>query len=237
MILLLFSGGLDSMLLAERALASGHELGTLFFRYPHPAVPEEYRAVSEWLRRKRNEGREIRHIEITLGLWGSDSMATGIGEPGPRLLPARNQVMISQAINIAASIGAEAVWYGANLDDAADYPDCTPFWVNVLDGLARPWGVKVQAPLLYRTKGQIIAEAREHGIIFDRVAVADGSRAWPDSCCEIPENRRYDPASGAIDCVSCGEHLSVITESLSWSCYEPKDGQPCGTCNSCKANQ
>ena len=189
MIVLLFSGGLDSMLLAERALAAGHELVTIFFRYPHPAVPEEYRAVSEWLRLKRHEGVEVRHIEITLGLWGSDLMSIGAGEPGPRVLPGRNQVMVSQAVNIAASIGASVVQYGANLDDAEDYPDCAPCWVSAMDGLARPWGVKIEAPLLYRTKAQIKAEAAE------------------------------------------------LKMSGWWSCYQPVNGQPCETCNSCLTQQ
>tara|TARA_Y100001938_G_scaffold71249_1_gene98776 strand:- start:404 stop:976 length:573 start_codon:yes stop_codon:yes gene_type:complete len=189
MILLLFSGGLDSMVLAERVAASDQELVTLFFRYPHPAVPEEYRAVAEWHRQKRLAGKEIRHIEITLPLWGSDSMAIGTGEPGARVLPARNHVMVSTAINIAASIGAHAVLYGANLDDAEDYPDCRPNWVELLNRLGREWGVSVKAPLLYKTKSQIKEEA-----------IALGVSGW-------------------------------------WSCYEPKDGQPCGTCNSCRANE
>ena len=188
MILLLFSGGLDSMLLAERAHREGLELVTLFFRYPHPAIPEEYNAVAEWHRRKVVDGHQIRHIEINLPLWGADSMSIGVGEEGPRVLAGRNQVMVSTAVNIAASIGAKEVWYGANLDDAADYPDCGPPWVALMNGLAQDWGVTVRAPLLFLGKAKVKEEAAELGL-----------SGW-------------------------------------WSCYEPRDGQPCGTCNSCQAN-
>ena len=175
------------MVLAERILASNCELITLFVRYPHPAVPEEYRAVSEWLRLKRLEGHEIRHIEITLGLWGTDAMEIGTGEPGPRVLAGRNQVFVSHAVNIAHSIGARQVWYGACLDDAADYPDCGPAWVEAMDRLARQWGIMLQAPLLGINKDRIREEAAQLG-----------ASGW-------------------------------------WSCYEPRDGQPCGACNSCRA--
>ena len=185
--LLLFSGGLDSMVLAHELLNTGEEFVTLFFRYPHPAVPEEYRAVSEWHRRRRVEGNDIRNIEVSLPLWGVDLMKTGVGVPGPRVLPARNQVMVSIAVNIAASIGAKEVWYGANIDDAVDYPDCSPMWVEMMNRMAQDWGVKVKAPLLYRTKDGIRETARLGGV-----------EGW-------------------------------------WSCYEPKNGKPCGTCNSCLA--
>ena len=188
-VLLLFSGGLDSMVLAERVLAAGDRLITLFVRYPHPAVPEEYRAASEWLRLKSLAGQDIQHIELTLGMSGVSAMAIGAGESGARVVPGRNQILVSHAVNIAASIGADEVWYGANLDDAADYPDCSPMWVSLMNGLASQWGIMLRAPLLYKTKGQIMREAE-----------AIGLEGW-------------------------------------WSCYEPKDGEPCGTCNSCQSNK
>lgn len=175
------------MVLAERILASNCELITLFVRYPHPAVPEEYRAVSEWLRLKGLAGHQIRHIEITLGLWGTDAMEIGTGEPGPRVLAGRNQIFVSHAVNIAHSIGARQVWYGANGDDSAEYLDCTASWVDTMDGLARQWGIMLQAPLLGINKDRIREEAAQLG-----------ASGW-------------------------------------WSCYEPREGQPCGTCNSCRA--
>ena len=190
MILVLFSGGLDSMVLCEHVLQETNlELVTLFFRYRHPAAPQEYGAVSEWLRRGHVDGYAGRHIDMDLPLWGSEALNIGIGEAGPRVLANRNQVMVSMAVNIAASIGAKEVWYGANLDDAEDYPDCSPTWVNMMNRLGREWGVGVRAPLLYKTKAQIKEEAAQ--------LVVHG---W-------------------------------------WSCYEPRDGQPCGTCNSCVANE
>ena len=235
MILLLFSGGLDSMVLAEKVLQSGQQLVTVFFRYPHPAAPEEYRAVSEWHRRKLLDGHSIRHIEVSLPLWGCDKMSTGAGEEGPRVLPGRNQVMLSNAINIAASIGAHAVIYGANLDDSEDYPDCRPMWVELMNRMGREWGVTVKAPLLYKTKNQIVGEARDLGVIFDRIVQSDGRRLFPDSCCQNKINLRFDHETGDTECVSCGQTLKIVTENLSWSCYQPKDGRPCGTCDSCKS--
>jgi 7-cyano-7-deazaguanine synthase len=187
-VLLLFSGGLDSMVLAERVLAAGHDLVTLFVRYPHPAVPFEYRAASEWLRLKRLAGQNIKNIELTLGISGVGAMAIGAGQAGARVVPGRNQIFVSHAVNIAATSDAQEVWYGANLDDATDYPDCSPLWVSLMNGLASQWGIILRAPLLYKTKSQIMNEAKSMGL-----------EGW-------------------------------------WSCYEPKDNKPCGTCNSCQGN-
>tara|TARA_R100001463_G_scaffold5870_1_gene19845 strand:- start:678 stop:1244 length:567 start_codon:yes stop_codon:yes gene_type:complete len=188
MILVLFSGGLDSMVLCEHVLQRHEaELVTLFYRYPHPASPHEYQSVSEWLRLKHVTGYAGRHIDMDLPLWGADALSIGAGEPGPRVVANRNQVMVSLAINIAASIGAKEVWYGANLDDASDYPDCAPGWVEAMNQLSREWGVAVRAPLLYKAKSEIKDMARDLRV-----------EGW-------------------------------------WSCYQPIDGMPCGSCNSCVA--
>lgn len=187
--MVLFSGGLDSMLLCEHVLQKHDmELVTLFYRYRHPASPQEYEAVSEWLRVKHVDGYAGRHIDMDLPLWGTEPLGIGVGETGPRVVANRNQVMVSLAVNIAASIGAKEVWYGANLDDAADYPDCGSLWVDAMNGLSKDWGVTVRAPLLYWSKEKIKKEAAQLGV-----------EGW-------------------------------------WSCYEPRDSQPCGTCNSCVAN-
>jgi 7-cyano-7-deazaguanine synthase len=175
------------MLLAERALREGKELAVLFFRYAHPAAPQESEAVNKWLQQKHKDGYSIRSIEMNLPLWGTDTMNLGVGTPGPRVLAARNQVMIAFGVNVASSIGAESVWYGANLGDNADYPDCRPDWIDLQNTLASDWGVSVEAPLINMTKQEIKDEAASIEL--------DG---W-------------------------------------WSCYEPRDGEPCGECNSCLA--
>ena len=163
-VLLLFSGGLDSMLLAERAMNDKRvELHTLFFRYPHPAASREYQAVADWLRRWRVAGRAVNHREVYLPII-AQQLAAGVGVAGARVTPARNLAMVSVAANVAAGIGAEQLWLGACADDAADYPDCRPDWVATVRGLLEPWGVELAAPLVQTTKAEIMAEAKALGL-------------------------------------------------------------------------
>lgn len=163
-ILLMLSGGLDSMVLAERAYRDEDiDLVTLFFRYVHPAASHEYMAQAEWRRLKRLNGARVDHYEIDLPIIAAE-LAIGSGRAGPRVVPMRNLAMVAIASNLAAAIGASEVWFGANADDAADYDDCRAGFVNACNQLTAPYGIIVRAPLLIVTKPEIIAEARELGL-------------------------------------------------------------------------
>ena len=153
----MFSGGLDSMVLAEMAYADPDiQLSTIFFRYMHPACGHEYTAAAEWRRRKLvRDGVEIRNIEAAIPVFSS-ALDIGVGSAGPRVVPGRNLVMVGAAVSAAVWIGATEVWFGANMDDTAEYPDCRPGWVEAVSQLASDWGVRVVAPLAGSTKLMIL---------------------------------------------------------------------------------
>ena len=108
------------------------------------------------------------------------------GEVGPRVVPSRNLIMLAIASNYCARIGADVVWYGAIADDFADYYDCRPIFVNVLN-LAL-CDLQIGAPLINASKAEVVEMCRQKGVPLD----------------------------------------------LCWSCYEPVNGEQCGTCNSCE---
>ena len=162
-VLLMFSGGLDSMVLAERAYRDESvELVAVFFRYVHPAASHEHRAQAEWRRLKRIGGADDEHYEVSLRIIAAE-LGIGSGRAGPRVVPMRNLAMVAIASNLAASIDASEVWFGANADDAADYDDCRAGFVEVCNQLTAPHGIIVRAPLIDVRKPEIIAEARELG--------------------------------------------------------------------------
>lgn len=182
MIVLMFSGGLDSMLLAHKALKAGKLAATVYVDYGAPNTPHERRAVAEWHRR---HARQIpHHCVVAPVLEGLDR---GVGTAGPRVVPNRNLLILSMGLAVAAQVGAEEVWYGANADDSADYPDCRPEFLIGLNELAAPFGIKVRAPWIDSTKAMVMGWVEYFGADL----------------------------------------------SLAWSCYQPRDGAPCGACGAC----
>jgi len=184
-VVVLFSGGLDSTVLLYHALAEERLHSAVWFRYAHPAAGPEQRATAEILRHLWKQGTEVKRVELTPPLFGSDAMSIGAGEAGPRVVAGRNQVMLSLGVNYAAAAGADEVWFGASRDDRADYPDCRPEFVEAMDRLAQAWDIRVRAPMIEWTRAQVQARARALGVPLGLV--------W--SC--------YEPLPGGKPCGTC----------------------------------
>ena len=85
------------------------------------------------------------------------------GKPVSTYVPFRNGLMLSAAASIAASVGAEFVFYGAHADDAAGnaYPDCSPEFTRSINDaiyLGTAGQVSVIAPFIHHTKADIVRE-------------------------------------------------------------------------------
>ena len=180
MILVLLSGGEDSIVLAEMAQETGALAGLLFFEYGQPAQIQERIAAEGWCYLNGYD-LTVQHVPM-FGV--SEHMKTGTGTAGPRILPGRNLLFISHAINLAKTIGAQTIWYGANADDH-EYADCSASFVDMADKIALIHGVRVEAPLLHMSKKEIHQYA-------DDVPI-DLSFAW--SC--------YQPNSDGLPCRTC----------------------------------
>ena len=184
-VVVLFSGGLDSTALLYHALAEEQLHSAIWFRYAHPAAPNEQQATAEILRHLWKQGQQVRRVELSPPLFGSDAMSIGSGEAGPRVVAGRNQVMVSLGVNYAAAAGVDEVWFGASGGDQSDYPDCRPEFVEAMDSMAQAWGVRVRAPMIDWTREQVRTRARALGVPMDLV--------W--SC--------YEPMPGGKPCGTC----------------------------------
>lgn len=182
----LASGGVDSAVLLARAQRDGSLAGVVWCNYGQPASLHEWRAMRAQL--KALEVSAPLH-EVPLTTVSPGAMTAPTGEPGPRIVPARNLVMLAHAVNYAATIGADEVWYGANFGDAREYHDCRPAWVDALNACISGDGVRVLAPLSGLTKPEILTEAVESGLM---------SLAW--SC--------YSPRFGK-PCGTCGSCVEL----------------------------
>jgi 7-cyano-7-deazaguanine synthase len=93
-----------------------------------------------------------------------DHASTGIPST---YVPSRNIIFLSIAASVAESRGAQAVYIAANSVDFSGYPDCTPEFITafqkVLDVGTKAGkegdGVTVEAPILTRSKAEIVKEA------------------------------------------------------------------------------
>ncbi|MDO8603272.1 MAG: 7-cyano-7-deazaguanine synthase QueC [Candidatus Omnitrophota bacterium] len=90
----------------------------------------------------------------------------------PTYVPARNTIFLSFALSYAEAIGAKTVFIGANAIDFSGYPDCRPEYYKVFNELFKKAtklkGIKIVAPLLYKTKEDIVKLGKQLGVDFKR---------------------------------------------------------------------
>ncbi len=169
----LCSGGLDSTVAAAEARAAGYELYLLSVNYGQrhavelTYVPEIAAALGA-----------TRHlvVDVNLRAIGGSALtgampvpkdrpdeAIGSGIP-PTYVPARNTLFLALALGWAEVLGAEAIYFGANVLDYSGYPDCRPEFIQAFEELAtratkagvEGGTIRVVAPLLRMTKADII---------------------------------------------------------------------------------
>lgn len=193
-VVVLLSGGLDSTTLAAMALADGRLHSVLSFYYGQPNTIAEMSAADEWAR-KHDVRREVVKLELA-GV--RSAMATGVGSTGARVLPGRNLVLLSHAVNYAAANGAREVWFGAIADDNDAYPDCRLAFVGGVNQMAlTTYGVGVRAPFIIHHKRHVVGVARQLGVNI--------GATW--SCYE-PDMRTLKPCGTCSACVLRASALS-----------------------------
>lgn len=151
--LVLLSGGLDSAVLLwkERARAGL----ALTWDYGQPNEREERFAAGR-LAQRAGVSWSLESVRIH----GLEAMAAEPGQAGARVVPARNLVLLSHAINTALSLGLRRVVFGATGDDYSGYADCRPDFIDAMDAMGRRFGCLVDAPLVSLKKREIVRLGR-----------------------------------------------------------------------------
>ncbi|HAD47773.1 MAG: 7-cyano-7-deazaguanine synthase QueC [Idiomarina sp.] len=175
-VVVIYSGGMDSFTVLNKALQQGHDVSALSFNYGQRHVKELDVAATVC------KSLEIPHkiVDITAinSLLAGSSLTDDIDIPEGHyeqesmkstVVPNRNMILLSLAIGYAVSENAQAVYYGAHSGDHAIYPDCRPEFVrqmNVVSKLANYEPVEVVAPYLDVDKNAILADGLKMGLDY-----------------------------------------------------------------------
>lgn len=172
----IYSGGMDSFTILNKAQRDGYELYALTFDYG-----QKHRKEIEFATRVC-QSLQIDHriIDITAinQLLQSSSLTSDKAIPEGHyeadnmkstVVPNRNMILLSLAIGYAVDIGAAKVFYGAHSGDHAIYPDCRPEFVlamNEVAKLANYEPVEIVTPYLNSNKIDILADGLRMGLDY-----------------------------------------------------------------------
>ena len=173
----LLSGGLDSATCLAIAKAEGFEIHTLTFAYG-----QRHNVELDCAKRLAEAAGVIKHHLISFDLreWGGSALtsdtidvpdAGGDGIP-VTYVPARNTIFLSFAAALAETVGAKDIFVGVNSLDYSGYPDCRPAFVKSFELTAtlgtkavdEGWTFRINAPLQYLKKTEIIQRGLELGV-------------------------------------------------------------------------
>jgi 7-cyano-7-deazaguanine synthase len=198
-IVVLVSGGLDSLVVAGMARKAGYRLFALTIDYN-----QRHRVELDAAARVAQALGAERHVVMPLDLTrfgGSaltdDSIAVpkaGV-EPGIPVtyVPARNTIFLSLALGWAEAVGARHIGIGVNALDYSGYPDCRPDFIHAFEAMAASAtkaGVEgkaltIHTPLIAMSKAEIARACVDLGL--------DPGISW--SC--------YDPTPDGHPCGLC----------------------------------
>lgn len=215
-VVIIYSGGMDSYTVLNKALREGYDAYPLTFDYGqrHKKEIDVARQVTQSL------GLEHKVIDITAinQLLQGSSLTSDIDIPEGHyaeesmkstVVPNRNMILLSLAIGYAVSIGASKVYYGAHSGDHAIYPDCRPEFVNKMNDvsqIANYEPVEIVSPYLHQSKIEILKDGLAMGL--------DYSQTW--TCYNGREK-----ACGR--CGACQERLEAFAKNGQFDPLEYED--------------
>lgn len=171
----LLSGGLDSATVLYFAQAQGYKCQALIFDYGQRHKQEVACAVKI----AKASGCAYRILKIDFPWKGSALLDKKIKVPKKitpgvpsTYVPARNIIFLSFALSLAEVIKAQGIFIGAHAQDYSGYPDCRPeFFKAFVEmakvGIAAKHKIEILAPLLNKSKSQIISLGCALNVPFD----------------------------------------------------------------------
>ena len=172
-LVILFSGGADSVLMLEMALSMGKVPFCVMIDYGQ-LHSEELDAAINYLAGRHISGRtiEINNLQVNSGLTGDGVKGRyeGVHEMH---VPSRNLMFVGIAASVAESKEIDTVWYGADWSDYInEFPDCKQEWFGRLNKVLEingPMDIKLEAPLSGLSKENILDLLEASGVDLSQI--------------------------------------------------------------------
>lgn len=208
------SGGMDSTVLAYMLRADGVEIECLSVDYGQRHRREldyaEATAKRLGVRWHLADLTGVTHLlggsALTDNIPVSDGHYTD-ASMRVTVVPNRNAIMLSVAVGLAVSSGADAVAFGAHAGDHPIYPDCRPAFVEAFEVMARQategYGVaslRILAPFILQTKADICATGHRLGVPWSSTwSCYKGGEQHCGTCGTCVERREAFALAGVFD--------------------------------------
>jgi len=179
----LLSGGIDSTVLLYDLIGQGVRVHAVLFDYGQRHVQELEFAKLHCRR------MDVMFTTITIQQLRGSVLTDGSGS---YVVPNRNAILLSHAVNLAVSAGADTVTFAANKDDAANFPDCRPEFVQAMNAMLKAQQVDVEicAPYISKSKAWIVALGQEIGVRLTDTWSCYAGGATPCGTCDACRKRK-----------------------------------------------
>ncbi|WP_440877275.1 7-cyano-7-deazaguanine synthase QueC [Thalassotalea sp. PLHSN55] len=209
-VVVIYSGGMDSYTVLNRALKDGKEVYALSFDYGQRHVKELECAAT--VCKKLNVHHKVIDISAINQLLAGSSLTDDIDIPEGHyeaenmkstVVPNRNMILLSLAVGYAVSVKASQVYYGAHSGDHAIYPDCRPEFVmkmNDVCQIANYEAVEIFSPYLNVSKTAILTDGLNMGLEYsDTWTCYNGREKACGKCGACQERLEAFEENNAID--------------------------------------
>ena len=177
-VVVIVSGGMDSITMLHKLKSEGHELKAISFNYGQKHVKELEKAKENCellgIEHKVIDMQFLKELVSNSALTSDQAVPEGHYEDEnmkATVVPNRNMIMASIAIGWAVNEGFNAIAMGVHAGDHAIYPDCRPEFVEALNAVAKIANyeaIEVLAPYLATDKVGILEDGLKIGVDYTK---------------------------------------------------------------------